>query len=250
MHKNRSWQTSSQIVYAESEDCIQLGLRAGAILFRDVQVRPASPALRSEIASEVLAIRTQYASPAAVRATREVMGFREILRKVGCHPRREQPSVERLLAYALKRGDLPSVNNLVDAYNLVSIRALCSLGAHDFDTLAPPVALRLLTGRESFRPLGHAAEMSIAAGEYGYVDANDRVLCRLDVLQADFSKVTAATGNALLIIEGTTAHPAAAFRRAFADAIDVVTRHCGGEPNMVCPPPGLPVRFLDGTENA
>ena len=60
--------------------------------------------------------------------------------------------------------------------------------------------------------------MAVAVGEYGYVDAKDRVLCRLDVLQADFSKVTAGTVNALLIIEGTTAHSPDLLRQTFADA--------------------------------
>jgi len=138
-----------------------------------------------------------------------------------------------LLAFALKRDDLPAVNSLVDAYNLVSIRSLCSLGAHDFDTVVPPVALRLLTGRESFTPLGRSRGTGVAAGEYGYVEARDRVLCRLDVLQADFSKVTAGTVNALLIIEGTTAHRPDVFRQAIADAIDVVTRCCGGTAEVI-----------------
>src|SRR5207249_986643 len=138
------------------------------------------------------------------------------------------------LTFALKRGDLPTVNNLVDAYNLVSIRSLCSLGAHDLDTIVPPVSLRLLTGRESFTPLGRTTEETVVAGEYGYVDASERVLCRLDVLQADFSKVTARTVNAFLIIEATAAHVPELVRRTFADAIDLISRHCGGSAEVVC----------------
>jgi DNA/RNA-binding domain of Phe-tRNA-synthetase-like protein len=220
-----------------AEECTKLGLRAGAILFRHVRVGSGSPALRSEIAQEVTAIRAKFANREAVRQNPQVNGFREILRKVGVSPRKEQPSVERLLTHALKRGDLPTVNSLVDAYNLVSVRFLCSLGAHDFDAVAPPVALRLLTGKESFTPLGRSTEGLVAAGEYGYVDASERVLCRLDVLQADFSKVTASTVNALLIIEATTAHPPDAVRQAFADAIELITRYCGGRADVICSPP-------------
>ncbi|HLJ91652.1 MAG TPA: phenylalanine--tRNA ligase beta subunit-related protein [Gemmataceae bacterium] len=219
-----------------AEECVRLGLRAGAILFRHVQVGPARSALRAEIAAEVRRIREEVVDVEAVRSDPAVMAFRAILKKVGIHPRKEQPSVERLLNFALKRGDLPAVNNLVDAYNLVSVRSLCSLGAHDFDTVAAPVALRFLTGRESFTPLGRATQIAVAAGEYGYVDAQDRVLCRLDVLQADFSKVTANTTNAFLIIEGTTAHTPELLRQTFADAIEVVTRWCGGEAEVICDP--------------
>jgi DNA/RNA-binding domain of Phe-tRNA-synthetase-like protein len=229
------------VSFIVSQDCIELGLRAGAILFRNVRVCPASADLRAEIAQEILVLRTKFTRPEAIRSTPEVIAFREILRNAGSNPRKDQPSVERLLTFALKRGDLPAINNLVDAYNLVSIRTRCSLGAHDFDTLVPPVALRLLTGKESFTPLGGGKETVLMAGEYGYVDAHDRVLCRLDVLQADFSKVTPATVNALLIIEGTSAHAEATFQHAFAEAIERVTRHCGGTAEVICFPHILPV---------
>src|ERR671922_220908 len=68
------------------------------------------------------------------------------------------------------------------------------------------------------RPLGRAEPQSVAAGEYGYVDARGRLLCRLDVVQADFSKVTADTVNALLIIEGNPAHPPETLRQSVAAA--------------------------------
>jgi DNA/RNA-binding domain of Phe-tRNA-synthetase-like protein len=221
--------------FVVAEDCVRLGLRAGAVAFRGVRVGPAGPGLRAEVAEEVAAVRQRFADPAAVRADPQVSGFFEVLRRVGVNPRRGQPSIARLLAYALKRGDLPVVNSLVDAYNLVSVRSLCSLGAHDLDRITLPASLRLLTGREPFTPLGGEAA-AVRAGEFGYVDGGGAVLCRLDVVQADFSKVTSDTANALLIIEGTVAHPPAALRRAFADAVDVVLRHCGGTAEVVAFP--------------
>jgi DNA/RNA-binding domain of Phe-tRNA-synthetase-like protein len=224
------------MTFVVAEDCVRLGLRAGAVVFRNVHVAAAGPDLRAAVAREVEAVRARFASAAAVRSAPEVAAFQAVLRRVGVNPRRDQPSVERLLTFALRRADLPAVNGLVDAYNLVSLRSRCSLGAHDLDALAPPVALRLLTGRESFTPLGRDAAVAVTPGEYGYVDARDRVLCRLDVLQAEFSKVTAGTANALLIVEGTAAHAPAALRQACADAIDLVTRSCGGTAEVVVYP--------------
>jgi DNA/RNA-binding domain of Phe-tRNA-synthetase-like protein len=222
--------------FVVADECIRLGLRAGAIVFRHVRVGAASAALRQAIAQEVQAVRVQFVGPGAVRAHPEVAAFRAVLRRVGVNPRQDQPSVERLLSFALKRGDLPSVNNLVDAYNLVSIRRRCSLGAHDLDTIALPVALRLLIGQETFTPLGQDQPEAIRAGEFGYVDAQGRVLCRLDVRQAEFSKVTVATTNALLIIEGTAAHTEPGLRGTFAEAVEVLQRYCGGTAEVVAFP--------------
>jgi DNA/RNA-binding domain of Phe-tRNA-synthetase-like protein len=219
-----------------AKDCSALGLRAGAVVFRDVRVVPASAELRAEIAREVEAIRGRFKDSGEVWLLSEVIGFQEVLRKVGVNPRREQPSVGRLLTFALERRDLPIINSLVDAYNLVSVRTLCSLGSHDLDRITLPVALRLFSGAERFTPLGSDRETTITPGEFGYVDASGRVMCRLDVRQADFSKVTSATRNALLIIEGTIATPPETLGQAFDEAIALITRHCGGTAEVVCCP--------------
>ncbi len=222
--------------FTVADECVQLGLRAGAIILRDLQVTESAPGLRTEIAAEAATVRARFANAAAVRADAQVASYHEILRRVGANPRREQNSVERLLTFALKRGDLPAINSLVDAYNLVSVRFACSLGAHDLERIAAPAALRLLTGSESFTPLGRDAPEPVVAGEFGYVDAADRVLCRLDVLQAEFSKVTLQTRTALLIVEGTRAHSTETLRRTFAEVIAAVTRHCCGSAEIVAFP--------------
>ena len=54
--------------FVVAEEWVQLGLRAGAVVFRDVQVAPPGPGLRAEIAREVQAVRARFAGPAAVRA--------------------------------------------------------------------------------------------------------------------------------------------------------------------------------------
>jgi len=55
--------------------------------------------------------------------------------------------------------------------------------------------------------------------------------------QAEFSKVTAATVNALLIIEGNAgAHSVETLEQACAAAIGVITRHCGGTAEVIALP--------------
>ncbi len=226
------------MVFGVAEECVRLGLRSGAVVFRDLHVAAAGAELRAAIAAEAQRVRERFPDNAAIRATPEIVAFQELLRKVGVNPRKLQPSVERLLTFVLKRGELPAVNSLVDAYNLVSIRSLCSLGAHDLDVIAPPVVLRLLTREETFTPLGQDTPAAVVAGEYGYVDAARRVLCRLDVLQADFSKVTERTRNVLLIGEGTPVHAVELLRKTFQDVIETVTRYCGGTAEVVSFPAG------------
>ena len=217
-----------------------LGLRAGAVVFRGVRIADSGPGLRADMAREVQAVRGRADCLAALRAGAGMRMLYEAFNRVGVKPRRHPPSVERLLRYALERGDLPAINNLVDAYNLMSLRTGFSMGAHDLDRIALPVALRLFDGGERFTPLGGKEDIGAVPGEFGYVDAQDRVLCRLDIVQAEFSKVTADTRNALLIIEGTAAHDNAAFQNVFGETAALVLQGCGGEAEVAafpgCPP--------------
>lgn len=223
-------------MFAVANECLHLGLRAGAIVFRAIRVGRASPDLRAAIVREAAVTRERFADPAAIRSSAEVQPFHAILRHVGANPRRDQNSVERLLTFAFKKGDLPAINSLVDAYNLVSLRTGLSLGAHDLDRIAPPVTLQLLSGTESFQPLGASEPAEARAGEFGYVDGQRRLLCRLDVVQADFSKVSETTRNVLLIVEGTRSHPDELLRRTVEEAIAEVQRHCGGSAEVVAWP--------------
>ncbi len=219
-----------------SQDCLDLGLRAGALVLEDVQIEAASAELRAEIDAEIEKIRGQFASPAEIRSIAELVRLYEILRAVGVKPRSHPPSTQKLIDSAWKRGMLPAVNNLVDAYNLASLRTCCSLGAHDLDRLAAPVELRLFRGDESFRPLGSSEDAQVNAGEFGYVDAKNRVICRLDSLQADFSKVTADTTRALLIVESTTAHDAERLEKNFAATRALLDRFCSAKTHVVAFP--------------
>ena len=185
-------------------------------------------------------IRHQFADAAEVRSAPEISKLHEILRAVGVKPRRHPPSTQKLLELALKRGVLPQVNNLVDAYNLVSVRTRCSLGAHDLDRIAVPVELRLFRGDEYFRPLGTGEDKPVNRGEFGYVDGENRVVCRLDSLQAEFSKVTGATSNVLLIVESTTAQTEVRIQQVIDEAIETVLNYCGGNAEVTDLPAKLP----------
>ena len=83
--------------------------RDGAVVFRNVHIEARSPALNEAIRQQSKMVQSRYESPSAIRALPEVASFQEILRQVGVNQRRDQPSVERLLGYAFKRGDLPAV---------------------------------------------------------------------------------------------------------------------------------------------
>jgi DNA/RNA-binding domain of Phe-tRNA-synthetase-like protein len=84
-------------------------------------------------------------------------------------------------------------------------------------------------GDEAFVPLGSDKATRVGDREFVYADGGGRVICRLDLIQADLSKVTASTTDVMLIIEGTRWHARETFDAARIDLIDVIARYCGGE---------------------
>ena len=211
-----------------SDACKQLGFRAGAIVFKGVGIGPSAPGLQHLINRRILEIKDQFATPVALRSTPEIVRLHSLFRAVGVNPRRVQPACERLIQMALKRGRLAQINNMVDAYNLMSVRSICSFGAHDIDKLALPIQLRLLQGDEEFIPIGSHQKEACAAGEFAYVDSAKRVICRLDVRQAEFSKITPKADSVLLIIGATTALSFSQLEVLFSETTDLITKYCGG----------------------
>ena len=208
--------------------CHALGLRAGAILFRDLRVSPSSASLREAIDDAAQRIHDTFTDRRSIRSHPGLQRIREILKTIGSDPRRHPPSTEKLLQYARTRCTLPAINNLVDCYNLISLQSLCSLGAHDLDRIALPVRLQQFTSEQTFVPLGNPEPQTVLSGEFGYVDQQERVLCRLDSLQADFSKVTTDTRSVILIVEATDATPSVALNQLLQRTANDVRTHCGG----------------------
>ena len=215
-------------VFEVSDDCLRLGLRAIAVVFRDVTIGPANAGLQADIESEAAQARSRYVDLKALIATPELTRLYEVFRSIGVNPKKHPPSIPNLYRYALKRGCLPSINNFVDAYNLISLRTLFSLGAHDLAALSLPVTMQLFDGSETFIPLGSHEPRPVTAGEFGYVDADNRVICRLDVVQGEFSKVTAASKEVLLIVESTDAMSVERQQQVAGEAIGLIQTCCGG----------------------
>jgi DNA/RNA-binding domain of Phe-tRNA-synthetase-like protein len=96
--------------------------------------------------------------------------------------------------------------------------------------------LKLLTGEESFLPIGAKEREASVKGEFAYVDSCGHVLCRLDVMQSDDTKVREDTTEVLMIVEGTIVHRISDLQAAMDQTIDLVTRFCGGRAEVVARP--------------
>ncbi len=155
-------------------------------------------------------------------------GFRDLHTAVGVSNRKHISSPENLIELISKGRDLPSINPVVDIYNIVSLETRLALGAHDAAKLDGSVSLRLTDGSEQFTPLGSAEKKPIGAGEYAYVDEGcNEVICRLETRQCEKTKVVATTQECFFIVEGNRNTELSYVEDAVVRLQSLLEQYCG-----------------------
>jgi hypothetical protein len=92
--------------------------------------------------------------------------------------------------------------------------------------------LRQIAARDRFLPLG-GAEHVYCAGEYGYVEPGGRVICRLEVLQCEETKVEPRTSDVLFLLQGNAALGAGDLLAGCWLLAEMIETFLGGEVNVV-----------------
>lgn len=167
-------------------------------------------------------------TPERIKTDPILAGYRRLHEAVGCSNKRNIAAPESLLLFLLRTGALPQINLIVDIYNLISAQTRLSLGAHDIRQVSGAVQLRLTDGSERFLPLGAEEPKLVRAGEYAYIDDARDILCRLEVRQAEKSKITLETTDAFFIVQGNAATNDAYLDAATSELIALLQRFCGG----------------------
>lgn len=147
----------------------------------------------------------------------EIQVWHGAYRRFGTNPRKFRPSLDALSRRLARRGVLPRVSPVVDAYNLVSVTHGVPAGAFDVRGLGHYVTIRQSQPDDRFTPLGEPEEVEIPQpGEIVYADGH-RVLTRhWNYRDADSTKVTNATTEALFCLDRAFLRPLSDDRMAEA----------------------------------
>jgi len=110
-------------------------------------------------------------------------------------------SSEALIKRVLKGGQLPSINPLVNIYNAISLKHVFPCGGEDLNLTKGNIELTFANGLEDFQMIGSTINESPAQGEVVYKDELG-CLCRCwNWREADRTKLTEQTTEAILVIE-------------------------------------------------
>jgi DNA/RNA-binding domain of Phe-tRNA-synthetase-like protein len=219
------------VVFFLAPEVAALGVEVATLAIGGLRNRRSDPAFDA-VFTEAIAAIAAGAKAEDLPGDPVLRGFRELHDAIKRSNSRFLAAPENLLRLLLQRGSAPRVNLLVDIYNLVSMQTHLALGAHDLSKLEGDVALRLSRGGEKFHPLGIAEPTSVGPGEYGYFDAVE-VICRLEVRQAEKTKVTEETTEAFFIVQGNRRTPPSLFREAVDELVRLVATHCMGKARII-----------------
>jgi DNA/RNA-binding domain of Phe-tRNA-synthetase-like protein len=170
-----------------------LGVKFRAAEIRGVHVSRRSP---RELDAAKRAIAEHVRSSNAA-ASEILAGYRLLFERAGATGYLASP--QALLEMALNKG-LPEHNSVVDAYNIVSLRRLAVISAHDLDRVEGNPRIEMTKGHEVFHPL-RADPITLPAGQWAGV-ADNHILCQMNCKQSELSKVTRDTTNLLVYVQG------------------------------------------------
>jgi len=203
-------------------------LHAGVILAEGLQ-NPASPEpLREAFLKEQKSV-LEAIGQIPLSEISSLAGWRTAFRRFGVDPTQTRSSAEALLRRLTKKGDIPSINTLVDIVNLVSIRYALPVAAFDLRHLKLPITVRFATGSELYTPLGETGTENPIPGEVIFVDQTDLVIARRWChRQSDESAAREDTQRALFTIEAQHEGSEPSIRQAMEDLLDLIKYYAGG----------------------
>lgn len=155
--------------------------------------------------------------------------WREAYRKFGSKPRDFRCSIEALTRIVLKGSEIRNISKLVDLYNLISIKYMLPVGGEDLDKMKGDLVLNYAKGDEEYSALGEDLNDPPQKGEVIYRDDLGVICRRWNWREADRTKLTSNTKNAILVIENLSPIPQDIAEKATQELAELVNKYCGGE---------------------
>jgi DNA/RNA-binding domain of Phe-tRNA-synthetase-like protein len=154
--------------------------------------------------------------------------YRDFFWKVGIDPTKIRPAAEALVRRVLAGKPIPMINNVVDSYNLASIKTEVALAAFNRDELKGRLLMRAANKGEQFHGIGMTEPMELNGKEVVIVD-QEKLVAVYPYRDADRSKVSTAARNLLILVCGVPGVDEKTLNNAGQVALEFVTKFCGGK---------------------
>jgi DNA/RNA-binding domain of Phe-tRNA-synthetase-like protein len=205
--------------------------RIGLVIARGVDNARSAEQAAALLEAQIMASAAALAG-ADMATHPAVAPWRAAYAQFGAKPSKFRSSIESLLRSA-QSGRLRSISPLVDLYNTVSLRHQLPCGGEDLHAIVGDMALTRAAGGEPFRTIGAEADDPPPAGEVIYVDEAGAICRCFNWREADRTKLTEATTDALLVVETLGSHQPGQLEAALADLATLAGEHLGAQTRSV-----------------
>jgi DNA/RNA-binding domain of Phe-tRNA-synthetase-like protein len=155
--------------------------------------------------------------------------WRAAFRSFGVDPTQYRSAAEALLRRLTKKGDIPSINVLVDLGNLVSIRYALPVAVFDTRSLQGAVTVHFSDGSERYTTLGQGELEHPEAGEVVFSDDTKLVIARRWCWrQSDQSAAKQETTQAIITVEAHHEQGKEDIDAALDDLLVLLHSYAGG----------------------
>jgi DNA/RNA-binding domain of Phe-tRNA-synthetase-like protein len=155
--------------------------------------------------------------------------WRTAFRGFDVDPTQYRSASESLLRRLTKKGDIPSINMLVDLGNLVSIRYAMPVAVFDTRALQGVVTVHFADGSERYTTLGQSEVDHPEPGEVVFSDETGLVIARRWCWrQSDQSAAQEDTTEAIITVEAHHADGRRDIEAALSDLLELLKKYAGG----------------------
>jgi DNA/RNA-binding domain of Phe-tRNA-synthetase-like protein len=192
----------------------------------DVTVQLYSRDLLSLKAQILTKVRSQY-DLVTLKDRRGFRAYRDFFWGIGIDATKIRPAGEALIRRVLRGGEVPSINTLVDAYNLASIETGIALAAFDLDQTRGFMTLRFSETGEEFLGIGMTSPIVLKGGEV-VVSDREGVLAIYPYRDAERSRVQLTTTSAIILACGVPGIGLDSLKQSLSISVEYIARFCGG----------------------
>lgn len=176
--------------------------------------------------NEVIREFSQFESPSQHP---NIIPWRAAYKEFGADPHDYRCSAEALVKRVLKGDKVKHINKLVDLYNYISLKYVLPAGSEDLEKIKGDLTLDFAKGDELFVRLGGTENEPPLPGEVVYKDEQGAVCRRWNWREADRTKLTEETKNAVIVIEGLPPITKETIELAAKDLAELIKKYCGEE---------------------
>ncbi|MFP4006333.1 MAG: B3/4 domain-containing protein, partial [Candidatus Hadarchaeia archaeon] len=153
--------------------------------------------------------------------------YRDFFWDLNIDPTKTRPASEALVRRALKNRDIPSINTLVDAYNIASMESGIPLAAFDADSIEGVMKLRFAEEREEITGIGMDKPIVLDGNELIISDSK-KPIAIYPYRDSKETKITLDTKNVILLVCGAPGVKDK-LKNAENKMLEYVKRFCDGE---------------------